>query len=51
MAVLYFAVLDYGVAEQRARAMAFSALALGNAALILSNRSQSRSVICNEEVY
>jgi Ca2+-transporting ATPase len=44
VAVLYFLVLDYGFAEGRARAMAFTALVLGNAALILSNRSQSRSI-------
>jgi Ca2+-transporting ATPase len=45
VAVLYFLVLDYGFTEERARAMAFTALVLGNAALILSNRSQSRSII------
>ena len=44
VAVLYYLVLDYGSSEQRARAMAFTALVLGNAALILSNRSQSRSI-------
>jgi len=30
--------------QRNARAMAFSALVLGNAALILTNRSRSRSV-------
>ena len=44
VAVLYFLVLDHGFSEERARAMAFTALVLGNAALILSNRSQSRSI-------
>jgi Ca2+-transporting ATPase len=44
VAVLYSLALDHGFAEARARAMAFSALVLGNAALILSNRSQSRSI-------
>jgi Ca2+-transporting ATPase len=44
VAVLYFLVLDHGFTEERARAMAFTALVLGNAALILSNRSQSRSI-------
>ena len=44
VAVLYFLVLDYGFTEERARAMAFTALVLGNAALILSNRSRTRSI-------
>ena len=44
VAALYFMVLDHGFTEERARAMAFTALVLGNAALILSNRSQSRSI-------
>ncbi|HEX7953765.1 MAG TPA: cation-translocating P-type ATPase [Burkholderiales bacterium] len=45
VAALYFLALDQGFAEMRARAMAFTALVLGNAALILSNRSQSRSIL------
>jgi Ca2+-transporting ATPase len=45
VALLYFLVLDHGFTEERARAMAFTALVLGNAALILSNRSQSRSIV------
>jgi len=44
VAVLYFLVLDHGFMEERARAMAFTALVLGNAALILSNRSRTRSI-------
>ncbi|MGQ0579786.1 MAG: cation transporting ATPase C-terminal domain-containing protein, partial [Betaproteobacteria bacterium] len=44
VAVLYFLVLDHEYTEERARAMAFTALVLGNAALILSNRSRTRSV-------
>src|SRR6185436_3847135 len=45
VALLYWFALDHGFSEGRARAMAFTALVLGNAALILSNRSQSRSII------
>ena len=45
VALLYWLVLQLGYSEQRCRAMAFSALVLGNAAMILSNRSQSRSII------
>jgi len=45
VAVLYWLALDHGFAEERARAMAFTALVLGNAVLILSNRSQSRSIV------
>ena len=44
VALLYYVVLFNGFSDERARAMAFSALVLGNAALILSNRSQSRSI-------
>jgi Ca2+-transporting ATPase len=44
VALLYYLALDHGFAEERARAMAFTALVLGNAALILINRSRSRSV-------
>jgi Ca2+-transporting ATPase len=44
VALLYFLVLDHGYADARARAMAFTALVLGNAALILSNRSRTRSI-------
>jgi Ca2+-transporting ATPase len=45
VALLYYLVLQMGYPEPRCRAMAFSALVLGNAALILSNRSQSRSIV------
>ena len=45
VAVLYFLVLSHGFAEERARAMAFTALVLGNAVLIISNRSQTRSIL------
>ncbi len=45
VATLYYLVLNHGFAEERARAMAFTALVLGNAVLILSNRSQSRSIV------
>ena len=45
VAMLYYLVLDQGFPEERSRAMAFTALVLGNAALILSNRSQSRSIL------
>jgi Ca2+-transporting ATPase len=45
VAVLYFLALDHGYSDARARAMAFTALVLGNAALILSNRSRTRSVL------
>lgn len=45
VAMLYYLVLDHGFTEERARAMAFTALVLGNPALILSNRSQSRSIV------
>ena len=44
-AALYGFVLDHGFAEPRARAVAFAALVLGNAGLILSNRSQTRSIL------
>jgi Ca2+-transporting ATPase len=44
-AVLYWAALRYGVPEGRARAMAFAVLVIGNTALILSNRSRTRSII------
>jgi Ca2+-transporting ATPase len=44
-AVLYWAALKYPVPEARARAMAFAVLVLGNTALILSNRSRTRSVL------
>jgi Ca2+-transporting ATPase len=44
VALLYYLVLDHGFAEERARAMAFAALVLGNAVLILANRSRSRSI-------
>ncbi len=44
VAVLYFLALDHGFADTRARAMAFTALVLGNIALILFNGSQSRSI-------
>jgi Ca2+-transporting ATPase len=45
VAVLYFLMLDHGFAEERARAMAFTAMVLGNALLILSNRSLTRSLL------
>ena len=45
VAVLYFLVLEHGFSEERARAMAFSAMVLGNASLILSNRSLTRSML------
>jgi len=45
VALLYFAVLERGFTDERARAMAFTALVLGNIALILSNRSQHRSIL------
>jgi Ca2+-transporting ATPase len=45
VAVLYGLVLDAGYDDARARAMAFTALVLGNAALILTNRSGSRSLL------
>ena len=45
IAVMYGWVLDAGYGEPRARAMAFSALVLGNAGLILTNRSRSRNLI------
>jgi Ca2+-transporting ATPase len=45
VALLYFLVLDHGFSEPRARAMAFAGLVLGNAGLILSNRSQTRSIL------
>ncbi|MEO8007196.1 MAG: cation-translocating P-type ATPase [Betaproteobacteria bacterium] len=45
VAVLYFLVLGHGFAEERARAMAFTSLVLGNAVLIISNRSQTRSIL------
>jgi len=45
VALLYWFALSHDFAEGRARAMAFTALVLGNAALILSNRSQSRSIV------
>lgn len=43
--VLYFLVPEHGFPEERARAMAFSAMVLGNASLILSNRSLTRSML------
>jgi Ca2+-transporting ATPase len=45
VAVLYGLALDHGFAEARARAMAFTAMVLGNALLILSNRSLTRSLL------
>jgi Ca2+-transporting ATPase len=42
--VLYWAALDFGLEEGRARAMAFAGIVLGNIGLILSNRSQSHSL-------
>jgi Ca2+-transporting ATPase len=45
IAVMYWLVLENGFVEERARAMAFTALVLGNAALILTNRSRSRSLL------
>jgi Ca2+-transporting ATPase len=42
--VLYWAALHAGLEEGRARAMAFAGIVLGNIGLILSNRSQSRSL-------
>lgn len=45
IALLYIAVLDWGFAEARARAIAFAALVLGNIGLILSDRSQTHSII------
>ena len=45
VALPYYTVLEQGFTEERARAMAFTALVLGNAALILSNRSQSRNIL------
>ena len=44
-AVLYWLLFDDGAAEGRARAIAFTALVLGNAAMILSNRSQTRTIL------
>jgi Ca2+-transporting ATPase len=44
VAVLYALVLEAGFDDARARAMAFTTLVLGNAALILTNRSGSRSL-------
>ena len=44
VAALYYLALAQGFAEERARAMAFAALVIGNAVLILANRSRSRSV-------
>lgn len=44
VAVLYYMALAFGVVEGRARAMAFAAVVLGNVALILSNRSRTRSL-------
>jgi Ca2+-transporting ATPase len=45
IAILYFLVLENGFSEERARAVAFAALVLANAGLILSNRSVSRSIL------
>jgi Ca2+-transporting ATPase len=45
VAILYFLVLYHGFSEERARAVAFAGLVLGNAGLILSNRSVSRSIL------
>jgi len=42
--VLYWAALHAGLQEGSARAMAFAGIVLGNIGLILSNRSQSRSL-------
>jgi Ca2+-transporting ATPase len=42
--VLYWAALHAGLEEGSARAMAFAGIVLGNIGLILSNRSQSRSL-------
>jgi Ca2+-transporting ATPase len=44
VAVLYWVVLRMGLEEPRARAVAFAAIVFGNIALILSNRSQRRSL-------
>src|SRR6185436_2779691 len=44
ISLLYWLVLAYGYGEQRARAVAFTALVLGNVGLILTNRSRSRSM-------
>jgi P-type Ca2+ transporter type 2C len=45
IAVLYHFVLVQGFADPRARAIAFAALVVGNVGLILSNRSQSKSIV------
>lgn len=45
VAVLYFVALELQFPVDRARAMAFGALVLGNAAMILSNRSRSRGTL------
>jgi Ca2+-transporting ATPase len=45
VAVLYYLVLMHGTTNDHARAMAFTALVLGNVALILGNRSRQRSII------
>jgi P-type Ca2+ transporter type 2C len=42
--VLYWLALRSGLEEDRARAMAFGAIVLGNIGLILSNRSQTRTL-------
>src|SRR5439155_27382301 len=44
VAVLYRFILAAGLDDTRARATAFAAIAIGNCGLILSNRSQSRSL-------
>jgi Ca2+-transporting ATPase len=44
IALMYGLVLHAGVSEERARAMAFTALVFGNVALILSNRSGYESL-------
>jgi len=44
ISLLYWLVLSYGYGDQRARAVAFTALVLGNVGLILTNRSRSRSM-------
>jgi Ca2+-transporting ATPase len=45
VAMLYLLVLQNGFSDERARAVAFAALVLANAGLILSNRSVSRSIL------
>ena len=45
IALLYWVVLDHGYMADRARAMVFTSLVLANVALILTNRSQTRSIL------